>query len=296
MFHLIQRSKFLAIIMALVIMLILAACGGQATRTAIPTPKPPPGTLEIRQALDVAEGSEIMVRGFLIVHRDGTTRLCSGLLESYPPQCGGDRIDLLGFDASSVPNSKTPQRSSEIPTARWTDSYITVTAIKEVGGLAEVQPSNEPPATQQDPSAPATTDSNPPTTPIVSHGGPVTDYVSLVDSLRAAGATVDPAGPEVFLDYFAPQGQLLTVNGESVSTFEFGSAEEVDAAAEGVSADGSHIVGPIMADGTAISTAVDWTVPPHFYKVGRLIVIYVGSDSGVINILQEIMGPQFAGR
>ena len=42
----------------------------------------------------------------------------------------------------------------------------------------------------------APTDSNPTTTPIVSHGGPVKDYVSLVDNLRAAGATVDPAGTE----------------------------------------------------------------------------------------------------
>ena len=33
-------------------------------------------------------------------------------------------------------------------------------------------------------------ESNPPNTPIVSHGGPVKDYVSLVDNLRAAGATV----------------------------------------------------------------------------------------------------------
>ena len=87
--------------------------------------------------------------------------------------------------------------------------------------------------------------------------------------------------------YFAPQGQLLTVNGERVSTFEFGSAEEADATAEGVSADGSHIVGPIMADGTAISTAVDWTVPAHFYKAGRLIVLYVACDVDVINLLQN---------
>ena len=135
----------------------------------------------------------------------------------------------------------------------------------------------------------------PPTTPVVSHGGPVKDYVSLADTLRAAGATVDPAGPESFADYFTPQGQLLTVNGERVSTFEFSSAEEADAAAEGVSADGSSIVGPIMADGTAISTAVDWITPAHFYKAGKLIVLYVACDVDVINLLQETMGPQFAG-
>ena len=81
--------------------------------------------MEISQALEAADGSEVTVSGFLIADRDGNTRLCSVLLESDPPQCGGDRIDLLGFDASTVPNSKTPQRPSEIGTTRWTDSYIT---------------------------------------------------------------------------------------------------------------------------------------------------------------------------
>ena len=137
------------------------------------------------------------------------------------------------------------------------------------------------------------TESTPPTALIVSHGGPVKDYVSLVDNLRAAGATVDPAGTES-ADFLAPEKQLLTVNGEDIQAFEFGSAEEADAGAEGVSASGSSIV-TTFADGTGMASMVDWVVPPHFYKAGKLIVIYVGSDNDVIDALQEAMGPQFAG-
>ena len=129
--------------------------------------------------------------------------------------------------------------------------------------------------------------------PIVSHGGPVKDYVSLVDDLRAAGATVDPAGTGS-ADFFAPQGQLLTVNGERVETFEFATAEEADAAAGGVSANGLSIV-MTMADGTQKASMVDWVAPAHFYKAGRLIALYVGCDSDVIDVLQETMRPQFAG-
>ena len=120
--------------------------------------------------------------------------------------------------------------------------------------------------------------SNPPTTPI--------DYVSLVDNLRAAGATVDPAGTES-ADFFAPQGQLLTVNGERVETFEFVGAKEADAAAGGVSATGSSIV-TTMADGTQKASMVTWVAPPHFYKAGKLIVLYVGCDSDVIDVLRGI--------
>ena len=119
----------------------------------------------------------------------------------------------------------------------------------------------------------------------ISHGGPVTDYVSLVDSLRAAGATVDPAGT-ISQPFFVPEGQLLTVNGEAVQAFEFASEVEAGAIVESVSTDGSSV-------GTSM---ISWVAPPHFYQAGGLIVVYVGSNSGVIDLLQEILGSQFAGR
>jgi len=72
--------------------------------------------------------------------------------------------------------------------------------------------------------APPTVGGKTPTTPIVSHGGPVKDYVSLVDNLRAAGATVDPAGT-ASADFSAPEKQLLTVNGEDIQAFEYGSTD-----------------------------------------------------------------------
>ena len=142
------------------LMVIALACGNGA-EPASPddeAPAPPtagrttldsdsPSTSEIAQALEAGEGSEVTVSGHLIADSDGNARLCSVLAESLPPQCGGDRINLLGFDASSVPNSKTPQRPSEIETARWTDRYITVIGIKGIGGLVEVQLSTEAPTT-----------------------------------------------------------------------------------------------------------------------------------------------------
>ena len=115
------------------------ACGGDDTHES----DIGDGQTRIAQALEVAEGSEVTVSGFLIADRDGSARLCSALLESSPPQCGGDRIELLAFDASAVPNSSSPQRQSEIRTVRWTNSEITVTGIKGSAGLAEVRLSTE---------------------------------------------------------------------------------------------------------------------------------------------------------
>jgi hypothetical protein len=41
---------------------------------------------------------------------------------------------------------------------------------------------------------------------------------------------------------------------------------------------------------------VTWVAAPHFYKGGRLIVLYVGEDGGVIEVLDQVLGSQFAGR
>ena len=125
--------------------------------------------------------------------------------------------------------------------------------------------------------------SSQPTTPAVSHGGPVKDYISLVDNLRAAGATVDPAGTGS-ADFFAPQGQLLTVNGERVETFEFASAEEADAAADGVSASGSSISRVDADPGLGVASSVLWDMPPHFYKAGKLIVLYASGATVMLSM------------
>ncbi len=121
--------------------------------------------------------------------------------------------------------------------------------------------------------------------PITSHSGPVKDYVSLFDNLRAAGATVEPAG-DISQPFFSVTGNAITVNGENVQVFEYTDAAVADAEALLVSADGSSV-------GT---TMVNWVAAPHFYKAGKLIVLYVGNDTTVINILEEVLGSQFAGR
>jgi hypothetical protein len=122
-------------------------------------------------------------------------------------------------------------------------------------------------------------------TPPTSHGGPVKDYVSLIDHLRAAGATVVPKG-SVTQPFFSVTGQVITVNGEQVQIYEY--ANEVDANAEAarISADG----------GTIGNTMVDWIAPPHFYNKGQLIVLYVGTNTSVMHILEMALGSQVAGR
>ena len=122
-------------------------------------------------------------------------------------------------------------------------------------------------------------------TPPTSHGGPIKDYVSLVDHLRAAGATVVPTGA-VTQPFLSVSGQVITVNGEQIQIYEYANEDDANAEAARISADG----------GAVGNTMVDWIAPPHFYKKGQIIVLYVGTSTTVINILETTLGTQFAGR
>ena len=127
------------------------------------------------------------------------------------------------------------------------------------------------------PTEPAITE---PTEPVI-----VEDQASLVAALQASGATVE-SGEPVSQAFFSPEGSIIKVNGADVQVFEYESVEAMESEASQVAPDGGSI-------GTSMVT---WMDTPHFYKAGRIIVLYVGSDESVLGLLENVLGPQFAGR
>ena len=103
--------------------LTLAACGGSGGSTppasddlGSPAPAPigdgtlhvEPGTaggpgISIEEALASAGSEPLLVNGALFVDAEGTMLLCSAIAESFPPQCGGTRLEVTGLDISSIP-------------------------------------------------------------------------------------------------------------------------------------------------------------------------------------------------
>jgi len=154
--------------------------------------------------------------------------------------------------------------------------------------------------------------------PTRSHKGPV-DYTGFVDALRAAGATVVPVdtpsphlGKDLHVpvgkdplakDYqgpFGPEDQLyvITVNGQRVSVHEFPTREVTERAAKGISPDGD-VTTAYSVDGEMLyQTHAEYRIdmPPHWYESSRLIVLYVGRDGQLLDLLITVLGPQFAGR
>ena len=117
-----------------------------------------------------------------------------------------------------------------------------------------------------------------------SKSGPVTDYPSLIKSLRALGAGAT-ALSDVEQPFISIKGVMIKVHGEDVQVFQFANA----AAAEAEAA-------PISPDGMSVGTRkIFWVGPQHFFKQGRLLVLYVGDNAKVLRSLEAVLGQQFAG-
>lgn len=113
---------------------------------------------------------------------------------------------------------------------------------------------------------------------------PVMDIETLIDDLTASAGTIELAG-EVSQPFFPVSGQLIRVFDENIQVFQFPDSVAAEQAAALVSPDGFTI-------GTM---HVDWVNSPHFYKRDRIIVLYVGDTYDLTQVLQSILGPQFAG-
>ncbi len=119
---------------------------------------------------------------------------------------------------------------------------------------------------------------------IVSHGGPVRDYVGLVDTLRSMGLAIQPAGT-IRQPFFGPPASSLTVGDGQIQVFEFPDSNAARSAASRVDPDGR----------TVGTTMVSWVATPHFYRRGRLLVIYVGEEEAARAALRAVLGTPFAG-
>jgi len=115
------------------------------------------------------------------------------------------------------------------------------------------------------------------------------DYASIIDNLRKTGAVVEPGG-EVAPDFLSAKRRVISVNDSNVQVWEYDDAAAADAEAAFISPDGFSV----RYENTA--KLVEWIAPPHFYKAGKLIVLYVGESEAVTAVLERVLGPQFAGQ
>lgn len=116
------------------------------------------------------------------------------------------------------------------------------------------------------------------------HRSPVHDYASLIETLQATGVIVELV-EDLEDSSFSVPGKVISLDGEQVQVFEFSSATDAHTSSQIVSKDGTEI-------GTSV---IRWIDTPHFYTQDRLIVLYVGHDQETLDLLENLLGSQFAG-
>lgn len=111
------------------------------------------------------------------------------------------------------------------------------------------------------------------------------ELVRLTERLRSQGATVTVTKERVSQPFFSPAARVININEEALQVFEYATTSAATADASKVSADG-------MTIGTSKPS---WMATPHFFKSGKLIVLYVGGNQTIVDLLQRTLGKQFAG-
>jgi hypothetical protein len=96
--------------------------------------------------------------------------------------------------------------------------------------------------------------------------------------------TVEPTGP-ISQPFFSVPGQILRVNSQDIQVFEFEDASSTKSQAKEISPDGMSIG----------NTVVQWIDPPHFFSTGKILVLYVGTDTSLLRQLEIALGKQIAG-
>ena len=85
--------------------------------------------MDVATAAALASGSKVAVTGFVLLVSGQSPVLCSELLESMPPQCGGARMELVGLDGPDLPGLR------EAVDVKWTAEAVTLSGVVHEGRL-----------------------------------------------------------------------------------------------------------------------------------------------------------------
>ena len=105
------------VLLFLGLVLVLAACDAGAAPSSAASGDPvlvivdgEPGTagISVAEAVGHQPTDDIVaVTGAVFATPDGTVLICDAIAESFPPQCGGERMRVEGLDLASLPGLQT---------------------------------------------------------------------------------------------------------------------------------------------------------------------------------------------
>ena len=102
---------------------------------------------------------------------------------------------------------------------------------------------------------------------------------NLIQKLQEEGYTVIKMGVKKDI-IFSVYPTYYKVDGKPLAIYEFPNEKEAKKESNTISEDGSIIGGHIL----------EWIDFPHFYQIQKIIVSYIGSDTKLEKVLEEVLG------
>ena len=275
-----SQLKF-AIIAAIIVVITVGVAGAyfvpvQTTLTTIPITQE---DQERNDALGVAQGFILTSPTFAF---DGDINTLDteyvGSAESFPPQY---MIKIAFNSAHGGFGNREGQMLTQVITPHKMDIIVSEgIVISAVTDETWDEMNHQYVLKKPQPKLPSSDE------PIIPFDGMVTDYSSLVDAISSRGVLVEYV-EEISAESssFSVPIQVISVGGADIQVFEFQSESDAKTASLTISKDGTEI-------GTSI---IRWIDTPHFYTNGKLIVLYVGHNPEIVNLLESFLGKQFAG-
>jgi Tol biopolymer transport system component len=115
------------------------------------------------------------------------------------------------------------------------------------------------------------------------------EHEALVAELRSRSLPMEPAGQVTAIPEWGVPTFSYGNPGGSILVFEFADMQSAATAAGRISPNGYDI-----GDAGTVTHA-DWIGPPHWFRAGPLLVLYLGGDGGTLAVLRGLLGPEFAG-
>lgn len=119
--------------------LLLAGCGddgGRAVDDQVSTGgDAPSGPVSVAEAVDLDDGTQVTVEGYVFEPDEGATVLCERFGESFPPTCLGAQLVVNGLDVSSLPNTQSTSGGDLVAPATWTEQPVEVSGTLTHGEL-----------------------------------------------------------------------------------------------------------------------------------------------------------------
>jgi len=126
-------------------------------------------------------------------------------------------------------------------------------------------------------------DSSTTSRPVSSDSG--SGWGALEQKLLSAGVSLTAAGT-IEQPFWTKSARVFSTPDGDLQVYEFAGVSEAEAAARQVGSGG----------GTIGTSSMAWMAAPHFFRSGKVTVIYLGSSAETLRKLETVFGKQFAGR